>query len=633
VFVSPSDAVAAPSFSPRAGGAATLLILLVITMAAALSVDVVKNEFGGVKGDEATYVAMALSVAFDHDLSYQRRDLDRFREVYRSDPQGIFLKLGEQPHVRLDGSPPFLHLNRGPDPRQDRLYFGKAFIYPVVAAPFVRVAGLNGFLVLHALLIFGVLFCGYQFLAARSRPIPALVFTLAFVAVTVIPVYTLFLTSDIFNFALVFFAYFLWLYKEVAPPEGIRFFRSFGSDIAAAVLLAVATFSKPPNVLLIGPVVLLFWWRRRFWRGMIAGLVFVAATAGLFGINAWSSGEFNYQGGERKTFYGSFPFDSPDATWNRRGIASATNDSDAENVLQPSEFVNRFGHNVEYFLVGRHFGFVPYFFPGFLAVSLWLASRERFRPWRLLTFLGLLASTIALLVFLPYSWSGGGGPAGNRYFLSLYPLVFFLTPPLASMAAPIVALIGGALFTAQMLLHPFVAAKFTYLMTERGPARLLPVELTMAQDLPVMLSTAPVRGRIPYRDDPVMLLYFLDQNAFPPEPAGMWVGGERRADIIVRTEEPLDHLAVTATSPIPTTLSVSMGAKPVAVPIVPGSKVSFDVPARGVRDQRSYAYLLSASSSEGFVPHLRDPNSSDYRNLGAQMEFTAVLAIPNRARR
>jgi hypothetical protein len=605
--------------------------LLVICLAAAMSVDVVRGGFGGVKGDEATYVSMALSAAFDGDLRYERRDVDRFRQYFPGGPEGIFLKRGEQWHVRLDASPPFAHGGRAADPGLTGLYYGKAFIYPVFAAPLVRIFGLNGFLVFHVLLMFGVALCGYAFLAARSRPLPSLAFAVVFIACTAVPAYAVFLTSDIFNFALVFFAYFLWLYKEVAPPAGFRFLRSFGSDLTAAVLLGAATFSKPNNLPLIAPLVLLFWWRRRFWPGLVTGLVCAVTIAGLFGINGLSSGEFNYQGGiDRKTFYGSFPFESPGA-WDR-GIGSATNDSDAENVLESSGFASRFGHNVEYFFVGRHFGFVPYYFPGFLAVCLWLASRERRTPWRLLSFFALVVSTVLLLVILPYSWSGGGGPPGNRYFVSLYPVAFFLLPPLTSMTVPVVAALGGALFTAHMLLHPFVTAKYTYLTTESGPARWLPVEITMANDLPVMLTVSPLRGRIPYGDDPGMLLYFLDQNAFPPEPRGMWVGNHR-ADVIVRTDGPTDHLAVTAESPIKTTVTVSMGGGAVTVPLEPNSPVRFDVPARGVRDQRSYAYLLSARSSEAFVPHVVDPKSTDYRSLGAQLRFLAVPATAGRASR
>src|SRR5947209_7010034 len=167
-------------------------VLLVVALAAALSVDVVKTGFG-VKGDEATYVSMALSLAYDHDLTYERRDLDRFYGLYRSGPDGIFLKKGKQLRFRVDADAPFVHEIKRPDPRNDRLFFAKALLYPIVAAPFVRVLGLNGFFVLHVLLLFGVCVCGYRFLAAQSPPAPSLLFTLAFVAATCVPVYVVIL--------------------------------------------------------------------------------------------------------------------------------------------------------------------------------------------------------------------------------------------------------------------------------------------------------------------------------------------------------------------------------------------------------------------------------------------------------
>jgi len=198
----------------------------------------------------------------------------------------------------------------------------------------------------------------------------------------------------------------------------------------------------------------------------------------------------------------------------------------------------------------------------------------------------------------------------------------------AGAAASLLAWLGGALFTAKILLNPFIAAKYPYLTTERGAARRLPVELSMLTDLPVMLA-GPTRARIPYGHNPTMLLYFLDQNSFPPEPPGMWVAGGRRTDIVVHTNDRLDHLAVEAESPISTVLTVSMGAESVVVPLIPGKIATFNVPARGVlyeRYVRSYAYLLSATSSEGFVPVLRDPTAParDYRNLGALLRFAAI---------
>src|SRR3954468_8966010 len=237
-------------------------VLLVIALAAALSVDVVKTGFG-LKGDEATYVSMALSLAYDHDLPYERRDLDRFFGLYRSGPDGIFLKKGKRLRVRTDAHPPFVHTIKTADNQTGRLYFAKALLYPIVAAPFVRLLGLNGFLVLHVLLLFGVCVCGYTFLAARSEPGAALLFTLAFVGATCVPVYAVFLAPEILHFSMIFYAYFLWLYKEV-KGDAAAWLRGRGSDIAAVVLLGAATYSKPPNALLVAPIVLWFWWRRRW---------------------------------------------------------------------------------------------------------------------------------------------------------------------------------------------------------------------------------------------------------------------------------------------------------------------------------------------------------------------------------
>ena len=616
---------AAPA--PRGRGFAIVGVFLhVVALAAAISVDVVKNGFG-VKSDEATYVSMALSAAYDRNFSYERRDLERYFGLYRFGPDGIFLKRGKRLRMSVNGTPPFVHLTKTADVRSDRLYFGKAMIYPLVAAPFVRLFGLNGLLVLNVLLLFGVCVCGYTFLAARSRPGPALAFTLAFVGAACIPVYAVFLLPEVFNFAVVSFAFFLWLYKEVAPSRDGRFLTDSGSDIAAAILIGVATYSKINHGLLIAPIVLWLWWRRQFLTGLVVAAAFAIATLGLFWTNALVTGEFNYQGGDRKSFVAHFPFDgSTESAWDSRGTEMSTNDADLESVLEPAEFPARFAHNVEYFLVGRHFGFIPYFFPGVVCLVLWLASPERWRPWRILTFLAVAGSALAWLIVAPYTWSGGGGPPGNRYFMSQYAMLLFLAPPVASYVPALVAWIGGALVTAKILVNPFYAAKFPYTIAERGFARRLPVELTMANDLPIMLDTP--RTHIWYSET---LLYFLDQHAYIPElvdaatgEKGIWVAGDGRADIIVRTEWPIDHLTITAQSPIPTTFIVSMGASQSQVPLVPGKRVTFDVPASGVRALRSYSYLLSARSTEGFTPRLQDPSSTDPRNLGVLMMFTAV---------
>ena len=605
------------------GPAIVWLVLLALSGALAMSVDVPRTAYG-IKSDEATYVAAALSVAFDGNLAFERRDLERFAGLYHSGPEGIFLKRGKRLSIRVQPPFPFVHVIRRPDPNEQRLYFGKAFAYPVAAAPFVRFLGLNGLLVFHVLLVTLCVAAAYTFLVAQASPPAAATFTSAFFVATVLPVYGVFLMPEIFNFTLVFLAYFLWLYKEVAP--GSRF-KGGWTDVAAAVLLGIGTYSKPvPVAVLVTPLVLLPWVRRRWWWGLLVGSTAVVVAAAFFCLNAANSGEFNYQGGDRKTFYGAFPFDAPDASWDRRG-GSVIDDpaTAAQDVLFNRGLPSRFARNVEYFLIGRHFGFIPYFFPGVVAIVLWLASGARRDSWRLLTFAAFSGSVILLLLLLPYTWSGGGGPPGNRYLFNSYPTLFFLLPPMVASWHGVLAFVGGALFTAKMVADPFVAAKFTWLMTEKGPARRLPVELTMAQDLPVMLAQ-PLRGRVQYRYDPGLLLYFLDQNAWPPEPEGMWTSGAGRADIIVRSAEPIDHLSMEAESPIGTVLTVRLGGRPVTVILSPGSRLTFDVPASGIRGRAGFVYLLTTRSSEGFIPHLRDPQSGDYRNLGAQLRFRPVIA-------
>jgi hypothetical protein len=241
-----------------------------------------------------------------------------------------------------------------------------------------------------------------------------------------------------------------------------------------------------------------------------------------------------------------------------------------------------------------------------------------------LVFGGAFVSALALLILLPWTWSGDGGPPGNRYFLTAYPVLLFLIPPEISVAPAVIAWIGGALFTAKILTNPFMAAKYTYLIAEKGPARRLPVELTMANTLPLRLAQ-PLRGHVQYRYDPGVLLYYLDQNAWPPEPNGMWVSGSGRADVIVRAAAPFERMAFEAESPIHTVLTIALGSDPVTVTIEPGKVSLFEVKASGVHGLGDYNYLMTARSTEGFVPHLLEPQNMDYRNLGAQVRFRPLM--------
>ena len=162
-----------------------------------------------------------------------------------------------------------------PDPDAGRLYFGKSFIYPLIAAPFVLAFGTNGFLVLHALLLSLVILSGYLFLHARMQATLAVLLATAFVMATVVPVYFVWITPELFNFSLIVLAYTCWLFKEVADsstvPRGARWLLSPSTDIGAAVLLGMATFSKPSNLLLFIPIALWHVWQRQWTRCLLTG--------------------------------------------------------------------------------------------------------------------------------------------------------------------------------------------------------------------------------------------------------------------------------------------------------------------------------------------------------------------------
>ena len=76
-----------------------------------------------------------------------------------------------------------------------------------------------------------------------------------------------------------------------------------------------------------------------------------------------------------------------------------------------------FPHNVGYFLFGRHTGFAAYFLPGMMAILLFLAATRDRAMWQWLTLAAGVITAVVLLIYMPFTWSGGGGPVGNRYFL------------------------------------------------------------------------------------------------------------------------------------------------------------------------------------------------------------------------
>ncbi len=622
-------------------GASTTAALGVLLVTWAISIDMVTASGGGFFGDAATYYTLGHSLAADFDFAYQRDDLVRVWKEFPTGPEGLFLKRG----------------------RDSQLFFAKAYIYPLLAAPFIWLFGTNGFLVLHALLMTACFLCAYSFLAARSHPVSALVFAFAFLFVSLVPIYLVQLGPDFFIFATVLFGYFFWCYKEVVGPAPAEprlswytlWLLSPRSDVVAAVLLGISVFAKPTNIALILPLLVSAALRRQWMRGFKIGAIFGVVVAALFALNIAVTGEWNYQGGERKTFYatdgvgfeGGFPYQNETADFDTVGLGRVGGGSFGV-LFTRDALLEVFPHNLGYFLFGRHAGFAIYLFPGLMAILLFLVATRDRAMWQWLTLAAGVGTAVVLLLYMPFTWAGGGGPVGNRYFLGTYGVFLFLVPPLQTAVAGILTMTISGLFVMPIVSNPFFAVRNPGEHSKTGLYRWLPTELTMVMDLPV--NVKPERIRQPLGGTPPIFAYFIDDNAYNREGDAFWVKGESSADILLRAPIEPEAAAIGAqarrsleiekltirleTGPKPNRITIDTGTEERVIDMAPSSQQTFELEmTHGMpykpdpRFPTNYIYMLRISSSTGFVPMFVN-GANDSRFLGVMVRIVPTYAEP-----
>jgi hypothetical protein len=669
--VTPSRVTQGRIWTEPGAVACALLGALLVTFA--LSVDFPKAAFA-FQSDEATYYSLAYSLVRDGDFTYERRDLERVWREFPTGPEGIFLKRGHDVAFHVTSHFPFVELEQRADSRNDRAYYAKSFIYPLAAAPFVFLFGTNGFLLLHALLLTLDFAAAYAFLRARAAPVAAVSYALVFFVASAAPVYLVWLTPEIFNLSVSLCALFLWAYKEVAPPldapldappdpspdtpatggsgsRWSRFLRSPGSTYLAAALVGIAAFSKPPYVALLAPMLALALWRRQWRVFVIAAGICAIVAGGFFTWNLAVTGEFNYQGGDRNTFYGGtgFPFQTSTAPFRSAAgnVERGRSGLLTEILLSRDALLSVFPRNLVYFMLGRHTGLVPYFFPGVLSLILFLAARGARARWQWLIAGTFFCACVGMLLLVPYTYSGGGGPIGNRYFIGFYPLLLFVTPALRSARPALIAMLVGGLFTAQLVLNPFYASYHPAEHVKAGLFRLLPVELTLLNDLPINVTPSRIKQPLPPASGgPPTLAYFLDDNAYPLEGEWFWVRGVSRTELLLRgpavprQDGTFDSLRIHHL-----TIQVESGDAANRVTIRSSgdrSTVSLEPHSAGTvtllvgdgvpyhKDPglpTSYVYWLSIESETGFVP-MFSSGTRDSRYLGARVHIAPSYQQP-----
>jgi len=607
-------------------------VVIGCVLAAPFVVDLPGDSSGRFWSDGATYYAMAASLAEDGDLRYEARDLERIRSVYPGGPQGLFLKRTGGGPARRPGRP-------GASAPEDRLYYAKALLYPAVAAPVVKLLGPDrGLLLTNAVFLSLALWLGFLELRRRA-PVPAAVaVALVLFLGTVTPLYLFWLTPEILNLGLITAGLLAWRRQK---------------PILSAVLLGLATYSKPTNLLLAIPLGLEPLLADGLGRGLREsirrGAVLAAVVLAGFGLTRALTGEVNYQGGERKTFYDTYPFEAPGVTFDTAGIWMTTEhlgplvagrDDEKQSArvapVRPSgELRQSYLWNLGYFWIGRFGGAVPYFLPGVLAALLFLLLGPRERAgW--LVLLALVASWLFYIGLIPDNWYGGGGTVGNRYFVNLLPLCLFLVPPRREWWVAGLGGLAAAVLVAPILASPIHHSRNPGEHTTRGAFRAFPVELTMLGDLSIF--TDVWRKRRPYnhpeaeaRDGGAPAPYYLwfpDDGTYGQESSfeeeGFWLRGGQEAEVILQPLHEPSRLRLRITAgPAGDIVTARLGRarERLVLKALETREVAFD-PGPGIGYYGTCLYALRLESRYGAA------TERDGRRLGSFVVIQSGGAAP-----
>ena len=522
-------------------GWAVLGALLLATLLAALAFD--RTGRPSLVGDEATYAMEAASLAWDFDLAYTRADYDRFVRQWGGPPDGVILQSS-------DGG---AHVT-----------YGKPFLYALLVAPFVRLAPLHGALVANALMLAAAALLAARTLRLRLGAVaPFAVAVLVFGSVAFAYVFwvhadVLLLAATAAGFAVVYGD------DRATVPRGMqvpalyggepggggpagdgRRWRRLGRWALAGALLAVPGAFRPFYLALLLPAALAVpaGRRRQGVSALAAGaLALLLLTAGA---QRAAGGDWSSYSGQRLGFYprtGYPGVDFPASAWNQKlrqwGNASWTQ----EGAFDPSSSPRLWGWNVLYFLAGRDVGVLPYFLPLLLAALAFRPDRGR---WALPLAVAVAAG--CFLLVRPFNFYGGGGAIGNRYFLPLYPALWFMAARPLRTATVALAAALASLFLWPLWRHPSafpVGEDGRYRHVSAVARRLLPYETTQSH----------IPGG---QDSTVNGLWVKLLNAGAWRAAGgqgLLMAGNGEADLLVGSPTPMPFLAVELDRRAPTRL-------------------------------------------------------------------------------
>jgi hypothetical protein len=408
-------------------------------------------------GDEATYLMQAQSLAWDQDLRYSRRDFDRFVEQWGARPEGLILRSGD------DG---------------ETLTYGKPASYAAWIAPFLRLSPTRGAAIANALLLALAAGVAARTLERRLGPAAPL-WVAVWIFASVAFAYVFWAHSDLFLMSLSALA--LALAYGADPDEPRR--RALLRWLAVGALLYLVTASRPFYGVLLVPAVLAVPRPQR--RLGLSALVLSCAL--LLAVSSFSNlaeGDDSWTpyGGERQSFDSSTGFPEVELPAGSRSWKEQIAARGSRTWRAADEFdIHQSAWNAVYSLVGRHVGILPYFLPLLLGIAAFRKGEGR----------GTLIVAVAIgiacfLITRPFNFYGGGGAIANRYFLPLYPALWFAAARPARAASWGGAVLAAALaapFLWPLWSHPqayFLDEHAGYRYVSDFARRVLPYETTQS---------------------------------------------------------------------------------------------------------------------------------------------------------
>jgi len=355
-------------------------------------------------GDSASHTLQALSIARDLDLKYDACDGQYWQELNWSDnPDGLFFQSYSGGYA-----------------------FAKPYAYSLFLALFIIPFGMAGFAIGNVL-IFGLINV-FVFLTLRVfyGKIESILLTVSFTFFSYVYMYVFYIHSDLFLALLC--AFFVFLFTKLLTRA---------SNLNFTALCLVAAFivaEKPPAVLVVLPILLVYFYKTRSIRTVVSFCLIFSAGFLLFVFPYLYYSDYkswNPYNGNRFYATTAEPF-----TFNRNLSPSSYQSTDSGRHFNLSKAIKRTFSTSKtrdklksfyYYFFGAYTGMLVFFPLAFIILTLSIFRIINKPDFQFIaTFSGLFSYILFYVILFHANYYGGGHSLGNRYFLQISPILILL---------------------------------------------------------------------------------------------------------------------------------------------------------------------------------------------------------------